>query len=201
MTTESNIPARVSYTRDDLARMNAKKVYNEGWYAFYITNGGNAVNGTGSLRLDVSLVPLADPTDIDSRGTIKLNHRITLPIDNPNKSLGKDKIPKTQRVVRGFFEAFGGKLSDGLVGSPRKIDGTLMFKGEPLDKNDYQAAAIEADDTLMQKICAVWEDPTMMVGHIAYGKVELENGYPRVVVFKSELPSGEELVPSEEWFA
>lgn len=194
----NDLPAELSYTKDDLARATARKVYREGWYAVFSQSNTPDQNSTGSLRFTTDYVPLKDPTDTDSRGTIKIRDYCSLPIENPKKR--GHKVPDTVDLWYGRLRAFGGPCAEGVLEYPRKEDGELTFNGEPIDKSDLRECREQVKESVLKKLTEIWQDPTMMHGFVVFAYVVVDGEYNKIKSIRSELPEDEEVVPPEMWF-
>jgi hypothetical protein len=154
--------------------------------------------GTRSFRIEEDFVPLKDADNTDSRGTIKIKNFLSLPIDDQENPL--DKVPATETLVINHLRALGGELAEGLIRYPHKVDGVMMFNGEPMEKGTDEQCKKIAKQALLDKLVAIWENPSMMHGYVAFAKVAVDGEYNKITTLQAELPEGEELVPEREWF-
>lgn len=198
-TVSSNVPATISYTKDDLARDVARKTYRPGWYAVVATSTITGTAKTGSLRLEQDYIPLKDANDTDSRSNVKVKNFAALPFKNP---AAEHAVPRTTGIMHGMLRAFGGDIGKGIPDYPRKVEGTITFKGEVIDRSEYNAACEEVVTAVRDRLVEIWANPSMMNGYVVYAFVDLDDKgeFNRIKTLRNELPEGESVVAPDDWF-
>jgi hypothetical protein len=198
--TQTNCPSKISYTEDDVSRDVQRKKYSKGWYQLLCTTNNPKVSqNTGSLMFQQNWAPLKEQDDPESKSTQAITNYLTLPF--ANKDIADHKAPNTLGICHALLRAVGGDLGNELPDYPRKIDGSLVFKGDEIAKEDEEEARREVARATRDKLIEIYDEPSVLEGYTAFGYVTIEGDYNKISKFKAELPDDEDLVPPEEWFA
>lgn len=185
----------IKLTAEDIAKKAARLSLNLGWYQFLVTQAESKIAKSGSLMIELRCAPLKEVNDQNSKVmNLSLRNNIVLPVSNPD--LPEHLAPNTTGIVVSALVAMEIK---GIVDYPRTIDGQLMYKGEVIEKAEQDDARVEVTQLALDKILALYDDPSELVDCAFYAQVIEKDGYTNIGSMRAELPDGVELVPAEQF--
>lgn len=189
----ANLPTSVSFSKGDIVKASQRRVLREGWYPFTGKSVKKDSTKNGHLTIKLNCAPLTDPEDIESATTPTCAYSMYLPFVNEEEE--GHKAPNTAGICGSALQAIYGE--EEYPSPPRRVDGSLVFKGEEIDRTEEQDAKEEVNDLVFTKLAELWEDPEELTAdYIFFGKVEHDatGEWANIRTLRETLPDDAELV-------
>lgn len=189
--------AKISYNEDDVNRGASKKrLYQGKWYPFCIKQATAKTSGSGHYMIVTQNAPLKDPGDDASVGGTAVRDNIVLPFDNSD--VKEQEAPNTSGSCIGTLRAVYGP--DEIPYFPRRDkDGRLMFKGEEIDPETEASNRKEVTTAAYDKLIALYEDPSDLLGHVFWGRVKHEGDFDNIDRKAFELPQNADVATADDF--
>jgi len=192
-----DFPTNITFDDSDVERASTRDMLSPGWYAFVIKDHKkDTTHENHHLRSKFSLAPLKDPTDDNTESTPRAFHSIIYPFKNDSQE--GHAPPNTLGIAASFLRAILGE--DDVPYFPRRIDGQLTYRGEPIDKKQEEACRKEATKIQMNALLAIATgDDDALVGAVFFGLVVHKGEYANIKVVRGEPPTDAELVDPDNF--
>lgn len=196
---EVTIPDRLDFSQAEINRMAKRKELANGKYRFKIVQAERTINEkSGNFSIVTQCSALRDPEDANSETKPYARNQLTLPKANPD--VPGHKAPNTGGLMNSFFRAL---YPEDIPERPeRGDDGNWYFKGEAIERDQYEPCMQEIYAAVSEKMSAAWADPATLIGHVFYAEYgpDKTGQYKNIQNPSSELPDGWELTPADKFF-